>query len=318
MRVSDRGRRTWARAEALAAGAWLALMAATVAAADPPRGWLALLFAAAAVLAGSWLARTARVPGPRWGRAVVPLVLLLGLPAALLANVPSLSRMKAVAALGLEGWRGNAATRPTPREPGVPPPPPWPGPWAGPDAVIFLGDSLTSRWRTDGREAWDRHFAPRGACNLGVGEERVEHILWRVENGALDGPPAAAVVVLAGTNNLGRNTPDQVAEGVSVLLADVRAKQPAAAVVLLALLPRGKAAGSRERVWAAAVNARLAADDHGPGVRYLDAGAVLLDSDGTLSDAVSPDGLHLSAEGYRRLGPEVNAALPPPASLSAK
>src|SRR5262249_30593632 len=152
---------------------------------------------------------------PRWrvllvsSAAVVPLTLVAGVPMTLLTDVDSLTRVRVVETLGLEGLAGNTAALPVPHAPeeherlrhstqG------------GAAGVVFLGDSLTSRWATAGKATWDRLFAPLGAVNLGVGEDRVENVLWRVRNGALDGLHPQAVVLLIGTNNLGHNTAGQL------------------------------------------------------------------------------------------------------------
>ena len=53
--------------------------------------------------------------------------------------------------------------------------------------AVFLGDSITQAWGSDGKAEWDARFAPLGAANLGIGGDRTQNVLWRIENGALDG-----------------------------------------------------------------------------------------------------------------------------------
>ena len=58
--------------------------------------------------------------------------------------------------------------------------------------IVLLGDSLTQGWGGgwDGaawNAAWERHFEGRRAVNLGIGGDRIEQILWRLDHGALDG-----------------------------------------------------------------------------------------------------------------------------------
>ena len=64
-------------------------------------------------------------------------------------------------------------------------------------------------------------------------------MLWRAQNGELDGTGARVVVLMVGTNNLASATPENVARGVAAIVDTVRAKLPNAVVVLNALLPRG-------------------------------------------------------------------------------
>src|SRR5215207_11656977 len=72
--------------------------------------------------------------------------------------------------------------------------------------VLFLGDSITDAWRRDppgGEKVWDTHFAPLHAANFGISGDRTQHVLWRMENGELDGIKPKAIVLMIGTNNTG-------------------------------------------------------------------------------------------------------------------
>src|SRR5262245_18509211 len=73
--------------------------------------------------------------------------------------------------------------------------------------VYFVGDSITRRWgATDYPELlenWKANFFGWNAADFGWGADRVEHILWRLENGELDGVNPRVIVILAGTNNVG-------------------------------------------------------------------------------------------------------------------
>lgn len=42
--------------------------------------------------------------------------------------------------------------------------------------VLFLGDSITRRWQTDGLEVYDEHYVPLGAANYGVGGDSTQHV----------------------------------------------------------------------------------------------------------------------------------------------
>jgi beta-glucosidase len=73
-------------------------------------------------------------------------------------------------------------------------------------------------------------------------------------------------------------------------------------VLLLGLLPRGAQPTDALRLKCEAVNALLPALADGTRVEYLNVNSMLLESDGQLSEKIAPDFLHLSAEGYERLG----------------
>src|SRR5262249_39818380 len=76
---------------------------------------------------------------------------------------------------------------------------------------LFLGDSITEGWRgPPGQEAWRKLFEPLHAANFGIGGDRTQHVLWRIENGELEGIHPKLAVLMIGTNNLGSNTVEQI------------------------------------------------------------------------------------------------------------
>jgi len=164
--------------------------------------------------------------------------------------------------------------------------------------VLFLGDSITEFFATRGKDVWDREIAPLGSVvDFGISGDRTQFVLWRAQNGELDGTGARVVVLMIGTNNLASATPENVARGIVAIVDAVRVKLPNAVVVLNALLPRG-APGDPLRAKAAAVNALIAPLADGTRVRWLDAGPGFVVAGGTIASALMPDGLHPSAAGY--------------------
>jgi lysophospholipase L1-like esterase len=173
--------------------------------------------------------------------------------------------------------------------------------------VLFLGDSITQGWENEGKDTWAKHFAPRGAINLGIGGDRTQHVLWRLANGHTEGlaRPAkgdapALVVLMIGTNNTNSDAPEQIDAGVGAVLASLRERLPKAKVLLLAIFPRGEKPDDIFRQRVDATNALLAKRAASPGVTYLDIGKSFLEADGTIAKAIMPDALHLSPEGYAR------------------
>ncbi len=49
--------------------------------------------------------------------------------------------------------------------------------------LVFLGDSITHGWDGKGKAVWEKNWAPLKAANFGIGGDRTEHVLWRLENG---------------------------------------------------------------------------------------------------------------------------------------
>src|SRR5262245_21778662 len=62
--------------------------------------------------------------------------------------------------------------------------------------LVFLGDSITQRWAEAGREVWNKNYGRRKAANFGMGGDRTEHVLWRIEHGNFDGIHPKAIVLL--------------------------------------------------------------------------------------------------------------------------
>jgi lysophospholipase L1-like esterase len=176
--------------------------------------------------------------------------------------------------------------------------------------VLFFGDSLTERFPTEARELWDRHMAPRGVLNAGVSGDRTEHLLWRLQHGNLDGPPAAAVLLLIGINDVAaERAPEIVAEGIRADLQYLRQRLPAARIGLLGLWPIGESPDARLRQAALAVNEMIRKCGDDQSVVYADIGGVLLDPEGRLTPEISADRLHPTRLGYARLVPRLDGLI---------
>ena len=53
--------------------------------------------------------------------------------------------------------------------------------------VLFVGDSITAGWKGSGAGIWQAHYGAYDAANFGIGGDRTQHVLWRIEKGELDG-----------------------------------------------------------------------------------------------------------------------------------
>ena len=79
--------------------------------------------------------------------------------------------------------------------------------------VYFEGDSITRRWGTSDEQYkhflanWQQNFYGWNAANFGWGGDKTQNILWRLMNGELDNVNPKIIVLLAGTNNVGNNSP---------------------------------------------------------------------------------------------------------------
>jgi lysophospholipase L1-like esterase len=169
--------------------------------------------------------------------------------------------------------------------------------------VLFLGDAITQRWETDGKESWARCFEPLHAANFGINSDRTENVLWRITEGKeLEGISPRVAVLLIGTNNVPtKNTPEEIAEGIAAIVKELRRQKPDMQVLVLGLLPRSPRASDRVRDKIKQVNDRIAKLEDGKRVHYLDVGDRFLAANGNLSKDIMPDSLHPGARGYQVL-----------------
>lgn len=165
--------------------------------------------------------------------------------------------------------------------------------------LLFVGDSITDGWRGRGQEVWSRRYEPLKAANFGIGGDRTENVLWRLQHGELDGLHPKVLVLMIGTNNLSRDTAAQIAEGVAQIVKEIRIRCPDAKVLLLGVFPRGETADSPLRLKVAEINRAIAGLDDRRRVFFLDLGPRFLLPDGTLPTTVMPDLVHPNEAGYR-------------------
>ena len=164
--------------------------------------------------------------------------------------------------------------------------------------LIYVGDSIVEGYETQGKDIWDRYYAPRHALNLGISGDRTEHVLWRLDHGNLDGLAPTLAIVMIGQNNGGRNTADEIGAGVTAVVQQIRAKLPTTKILLLAIFPR-RAKPTQERTVLAKASriAAQLADNHT--IFYLDINQIFLRPDGSIPAELMPDFEHPSAKGYR-------------------
>jgi lysophospholipase L1-like esterase len=172
--------------------------------------------------------------------------------------------------------------------------------------LLFLGDSITQGWNEN--EVWKRFYGPRNAANFGIGGDRTQHVLWRIQNGELKGIEPKVIVLMIGTNNADNATTEEITQGITAIVQELRHRLPRAKILLLGIFPRGeKPNATREKL--ENVNAAIAKLDDGSNVKYLDIGKAFLNGDGTISREIMPDYLHLSRKGYRTWADAMEPAL---------
>jgi len=197
--------------------------------------------------------------------------------------------------------------------------------------VYFEGDSITRRWgATDYPELlanWKQNFFGWNAADFGWGADQTQNILWRLENGELDGVNPKVVVLLAGTNNVG-NAPvpgnagakaDDVTRGLQAIVRLIQVKAPAATIVVTGILPRNDNMNFMPVI--DRINGNLSRIADGQKVRYLNINDKLAGRDGRLFDGMmnASDKLHPTVKAYQiwadALKPVLTELLGPPAAV---
>ena len=156
----------------------------------------------------------------------------------------------------------------------------------GPVDLVWLGDSITQNWERRGppdwmdfAPVWQRFYGDRRAVNLGFNGDNTGHLLWRMQNGELDGIEPRAAVVLIGANNMGRvhwSAPQTLA-GIDAVLTELHRRLPDTKALLVGVLPSIRSKWVTQTT--AEVNRGLAARYGGatvPGVTYMDLSALFM------------------------------------------
>ena len=195
--------------------------------------------------------------------------------------------------------------------------------------IYFEGDSITRRWGAtdypDFLANWKQNFFGWNAADFGWGGDKTENILWRLENGELDGVRPKIIVLLAGTNNVGNQVlPPGVADAtVALVTGDIQAilrvlqiKAPEATIILTAIFPRNDNSAVMPII--NAINENLSKLADGKKICFLNINDKLADRNGKLFDGMmNPDKLHPALKGYQvwadALKPIFTELLGPPA-----
>lgn len=169
----------------------------------------------------------------------------------------------------------------------------------GPVDVLLVGDSITIQWGA----SWAKQFPDRKAVNIGIGGDKTQNVLWRLDHGGVDGLKPKTIVLMIGNNNM-FFTPETgvaaAAKGVEACARNLREKFPDAELIVAKILPC-HAPKSRFYEDILLTNAEIDKLNLGadPKIRVLDLTADFLNADGTIKKALyTPDNIHLSPEGY--------------------
>jgi lysophospholipase L1-like esterase len=198
--------------------------------------------------------------------------------------------------------------------------------------IYFVGDSITRRWGTSDDQYkeflanWRQNFFGWNAADFGWGGDTTQNILWRLRQGELDNVNPKIIVLLAGTNNVGKLSPQgsvdssvaDITRGIKAILDVCLQKAPNAMIVLMGITPRNDNMAVLPII--NRVNDNIAKFADGEKIKYLNINNHLADKDGKLLEGMANhDGLHLDVKGYQvwadALKPIFTELLGPPATV---
>ena len=182
-------------------------------------------------------------------------------------------------------------------------------PKAGERRVVLFGDSITEQWA----QYFDVMFAGKPYVGRGISGQTTPQLLIRFRQDVIALRPAA-VVILAGTNDIAGNTGLSTREMIEDNLVSMTelAKANGIRVVLSSVLPvfdypwkRGLEPAPK----IVALNAWMKAYAAKAGAVYLDYHAPMADARGGLPPELARDGVHPTEAGYRVMAPLLDRAV---------
>jgi lysophospholipase L1-like esterase len=191
--------------------------------------------------------------------------------------------------------------------------------------VVFFGDSITDFWRLN------EYFPESDYLNRGIAGQVTGQLLQRMKQDVIDLHPEA-VLMLAGTNDLSRQTPPEAIEANYQMLADLAAANKIK-VIFASVLPVSdyhkdqdpayERTPQRPPAFIKGLNDWLRDFCAKRGYTYVDYFTGVVDQNGQFSADLSDDGLHPNAKGYRVMAPLASAAIqktltPPPVPQKPK
>lgn len=184
--------------------------------------------------------------------------------------------------------------------------------------VVFLGDSITQGWELDGASVWQQEFASFDALDAGIGGDKTQSLLWRIENGDLNGISPQVAVVMIGINNIiAGDDATSVAEGIAAVVDELHVRLPSTKILLLGVLPAQPAISFDTMPVITQVDKMISGLANGQSINFADMSPSFTNSDGTIDTALyQPDLVHLNAVGYQTWGAvmayELSALISPP------
>jgi lysophospholipase L1-like esterase len=197
---------------------------------------------------------------------------------------------------------------------------------ADPGRVVFLGDSITDFWKLA------ESFPGKPYVNRGIGGQTTPQMLVRMFPDVIDLKPAA-IVILAGTNDIAQNTGPETATMVqeNLMAMTELAQKHGIKVILCSVMPISDYAPmppgwypppppgvihpkiiqsvQRPPAQILQLNTWMKSYAASVGAVYADYFSAVVDGSGMLKEGLSNDGLHPNPPGYALMVPVVEAAI---------
>jgi len=171
--------------------------------------------------------------------------------------------------------------------------------------IVFLGDSITDGWRLN------EYFPGRDFVNRGIGGQITGEMLGRMKADVIDLKPAA-MLVLAGTNDIARGVPLSAIENNLTMIADLadiyKIKPLFASVLPISdyhkdVSPRYEMSRQRPPATILELNRWIESFCRQRRYPYVDYFSPMVDQAGYMKAELADDGLHPNSAGYRVMGP---------------
>ncbi len=173
--------------------------------------------------------------------------------------------------------------------------------------VVLIGDSITQSWGGPGRQVGGGGAAIRESMldelgpvlNAGISGDRTQHILWRLDQGMLDGSAPETIVLMIGTNNLPHDSAADITLGIEHIMDRLSRLHSNPQVIVVSVPPRGQNPDQDTRVKGAAINQSIQASCLNRGLTFISLDPVLLHPSGEANEQrMGRDFVHFSREGY--------------------
>lgn len=164
--------------------------------------------------------------------------------------------------------------------------------------LVFIGDSITEFWNREGQPVWEQYYGDRNALNLGVGADRTENVLWRLDHGELDRLSPKVAVVMIGTNNYAVSEAYDISEATLTIVDRLEKIWPNTEILVVGILPAGYQANPH-RAKMDLANQRTERLLKHRRAHYLNVNEHFMEEGAWTRRALLADTLHYSEKGYR-------------------